>query len=104
MKIRIADNQIRFRIQPNEQEQLLDGSILENQLYFPANPLKFTLKVGHQPSHLANFKNNSCIIELHKLAAEAWRKNPKEIIKFTQEESLGNSILICVELDLMRDK
>ena len=104
MKIRSKNNQIRFRIQPTEQEQLLSGAALETELHFPANTLKFSLKIGDQPQTSADYENDTCIVTLSKFSLETWSQNPKEIIKFAQENALGNAVIGTIELDLMRDK
>jgi hypothetical protein len=82
MKIRIKDNQIRFRIQENELAQLLNGESLENHLPFPTQTLTFVLQIGNQ----------------------AKSETPKHRIAFSSDQPSSTALNIEVELDLMRDK
>jgi hypothetical protein len=104
MKIRIKDNQIRFRIQENELAQLLNGESLENHLPFPTLTLTFVLQIGNQAQSEAHFIDQKYIIALAQNTREIWMETPKHRIAFSSDQSSTNALKIEVELDLMRDK
>jgi hypothetical protein len=104
MKIRIKDNQIRFRIQENELAQLLNGESLENHLPFPTQTLTFVLQIGNQAQSEAHFIDQKYIIVLAQNTREIWMETPKHRIAFSSDQSSTNALKIEVELDLMRDK
>jgi hypothetical protein len=104
MKIRIKDNQIRFRIQENELAQLLNGESLENHLPFPTQTLTFVLQIGNQAQSEAHFIDQKYIIVLAQNTREIWMETPKHRIAFSSDQSSTQALNIEVELDLMRDK
>jgi hypothetical protein len=104
MKIRIKDNQIRFRIQENELAQLLKGESLENHLPFPTQTLTFVLQIGNQAQSEAHFIDQKYIIVLAQNTREIWMETPTDRIAFSSDQSSTNALKIEVELDLMRDK
>ena len=104
MKIRIKDNQIRFRIQENELAQLLNGKSLENHLPFPSQTLTFVLQIGNQAKSEAHFIDQKYIIALAQNTREIWMETPKHRIAFSSDQSSTNALKLEVELDLMRDK
>jgi hypothetical protein len=104
MKIRIKDNQIRFRIQENELAQLLSGESLENHLPFPTQALTFVLQIGNQAKSEAHFIDQKYIIALAQNTREIWMETPKHRIAFSSDQPSTNALKIEVELDLMREK
>ena len=104
MKIRIKDNQIRFRIQENQLAQLLNGESLENHLPFPTQTLTFVLQIGNQAKSEAHFIDQKYIIALAQNTREIWMETPKHRIAFSSDQPSTNALKIEVELDLMRDK
>ena len=104
MKIRIKDNQIRFRIQENELAQLLNGESLENHLPFPSQTLTFVLQIGNQAKSEAHFIDQKYIIALAQNTREIWMETPKHRIAFSSDQPSSTLLHIEVELDFMRDK
>ena len=104
MKIRIKDNQIRFRIQENELAQLVSGESLENHLPFPTQTLTFVLQIGNQAQSEAHFIDQKYIIVLAQNTREIWMETPKHLIAFSSDQPSTQALSIEVELDLMRDK
>ena len=104
MKIRIKDNQIRFRLQENELAQLLSGESLENHLPFPKQTITFVLQIGNEAQSEVLFTNQKYIIELAQGTREIWMETPKHRIAFSSTQPSVNALNIEVELDLMRDK
>ena len=104
MKIRIKDNQIRFRLQENELAQLLSGESLENHLPFPTQTITFVLQIGNEAQSEVLFTNQKYIIELAQGTREIWMETPKHRIAFSSNQPSVNALNIEVELDLMRDK
>ena len=91
MKIRIKDNQIRFRIQENELAQLLGQ--FDN-----------VFLIGNEAQSEVLFTNQKYIIELAQGTREIWMETPKHRIAFSSDQPSTNALKIEVELDLMRDK
>jgi len=104
MKIRINNNQIRFRIQESELAQLLNGESLESHLPFPTQTLTFVLKIGHHAQSEAHFTDQKYIIALAQNTLEIWMETPNHRIAFSSDQPSTNALKIEVELDLMRDK
>ena len=104
MKIRIKDNHIRFRIQENELETLLNGDSLETALSFPNQTMTWVLRIGYPEEHHAHYIDQKYIIELGQSTREIWRENPRQCIAFSSNHPTTNALIIEVELDLMRDK
>ncbi len=104
MKIRIKDNHIRFRIQENELETLINGGSLETALSFPNQTMTWVLRIGYPEKHHAHYSDQKYIIELGQSTREIWRENPRQCIAFSSNQPKANALTIEVELDLVRDK
>ena len=104
MKIRIKDNHIRFRIQENELENLLNGGSIETALSFPYQTMTWVLCIGYSEKHHAHYGDQKYIIELGQSTREIWRENPWQCIAFSSNQPTTNALTVEVELDLMRDK
>lgn len=104
MKIRIKDDHIRFRIQENELETLINGGSLETALSFPNQTMTWVLRIGDPEEHHAQYIDQKYIIELGQSTREIWRENPRQCIAFSSNHPTTNALIIEVELDLMRDK
>jgi hypothetical protein len=103
MKIRIKDNHIRFRIQENELDLLLQGEVLQSTLIFPNQDLTFELSISDQTKTLAQIKNHFCKIAIDNTCRQIWSSHPEKTLITYSDLSNPNSLKIEVALDLAKD-
>ncbi len=102
MKIRITSDQLRFRLDDTEVQELSEGKTLSLTVHVGAGSQTMNFEIVSDLDHKAvnaHHLEGSLSVTIPKLQAEAWATSDEEGIYTTLKTEIGTPLNIAIEKD-----